>query len=1511
MEGGDFRMSSVDQRVVEMQFKNSEFGKGISDTLAALSKLQEGLKLKGAVDGSAEAARGLDGLSSRTGGIAGQFTALQAVAFGALASIGSKALQIGQQVASSLTIAPIMSGLHEYETNLNSIQTILSNTQVSGAGLTEVNAALDELNTYSDQTIYNFSEMARNIGTFTAAGVGLDASVQSIKGISNLAALSGSNSQQASGAMYQLSQAISAGRVSLQDWNSVVNAGMGGTVFQRALAQTAEAMGTLSEGTVTLDGDMQNVSIAGKSFRESIDATNGPSWLTSDVLTTTLAQFTGDLTDAELAAQGFSEAQIASIQQTAQTARLAATEVKTLSQAFDVAKETAGSGWSQTFRYIFGDFEQAKTTFTEFSTWINGFINRSADARNNLLQGWSELGGRDVLLEGLRNAGTALLGILRPIGEAFRSVFPPQTAEGLFSLTVGFRDLMAALIPSETTVNNLRRTFAGLFAIVGIVWELIKAGVGFFADLLGAMSGTGEGFLGITANVGDFLVALHEAIKSGDFFGKIFDTIAVGAQFVIRAIQAVITWIGSFVDGIDGIDSDAFSGIFDPMEEAGGRIATIFNRVVGVLRTVGNAIGDFVDGAVDKFGEMLDVFQGNGWDFNADTIMQALGIALGAGFIRVLSGLRNVIGNFDLFSGAGGGVLDSIRETLGGVTDVLGAMQTSLQAGALLKIAGAIALLAAAVFVLAGIDSEGLVRATSALTVMFVQLGGALAVFSKIGTNAQAVKITVMGVALIFLSTAIVILTASVKALSELDWNELAKGLVGVTVLIAALAGAVQLMSGNTAKMVSTGAGLMLLAVAIRILVESVETLSGFSWEELARGLVGVGVLLGALALFTRFAEADSGGIRQGAGIILLAVALKILASAVGDFAAYNWEELSQGMAGIGVGLALIAGALNLIPEGSLFKAASILVVAASLSLIADAVGQMSGMSWEETARGLTVMAGALGAIALALKLLPSGAIFSAAAIFVVAASLSMISDALQDMASMSWEELSRGIVGLAGALGIIALALSLMQGSIGGAVAIVIVAAALQVLLPVIQGFADMSWGELLQGLAGLAAVFLVLGVAGFLLAPVSVVLLAVGAAVLMLGAGVVLAAGGILLFSLALTALAAAGAAGAAALGLIITTLLGLIPYAMSMLAAGIIAFAGVIAEGAPALIAAFVAVLMALLQAIIDITPQIAETMLALLTALLTVIVNAVPQMVEAGFTILMAFLNGIANHMGEVVSTATDIIVNLLNGIANNMPRIVQAGVNLIVSFLQGLSSAIPQVVDAGFQMIIDTANGIAEAIRDNTGALYDAAGNIASAIIDGIVDGVGNLASSAFSAVGNLASGLLDSALNVLGINSPSKEFMYIGQYVSQGMAVGIDNHAYRAVRSTENMGTDIIRTMGKTISGLGSMMGNLDELNPVITPVLDLSEIKKGSGAISDLFNTTPIDLNNVTASAADASAGYGANLEALAELVAANSGISQSFTQNNYSPKALSNVEIYRQTNNQISLAKGALANA
>ena len=376
----------VDERVVEMRFDNAQFEKNVQTSMSTLDKLKAKLNFsgmsKGLEDvGAATKKLEFSGVASGIETIQAKFSALEVIGVTALANITNSAVNAGKRIASAITIDPVRDGFNEYETQMNAVQTILANTQKEGTNVKQVNAALDQLNTYADKTIYNFTEMTRNIGTFTAAGVKLDTSVSAIQGIANLAAVSGSTSQQASTAMYQLSQALAAGTVKLMDWNSVVNAGMGGQVFQDALIRTSEKLGTGAQAYIDAAG----------SFRESLSK----GWLTTDVLTETLDMFsTAADTEEEYAAaiqkfvdEGYSEEQAVDMANMAKTAGEAATKVKTFTQLIDTLKEALGSGWTTTWRLIIGDFEEAKELWTKVSDVLSKLINNASEARNKLVEG--------------------------------------------------------------------------------------------------------------------------------------------------------------------------------------------------------------------------------------------------------------------------------------------------------------------------------------------------------------------------------------------------------------------------------------------------------------------------------------------------------------------------------------------------------------------------------------------------------------------------------------------------------------------------------------------------------------------------------------------------------------------------------------------------------------------------------------------------------------------------------------------------------------------------------------------------------------------------------------------------------------------------------------------------------------------------------------------------------------------------------------------------------------------
>lgn len=1473
-------MTSIDERVVRMKFDNAQFGTGVSSTLKQLDQLKSALALDGASKGlqevgSAASKFSTAGAQEQVSALGQRFSALQIAAISALSNIVNKAVNAGLSIAKSLTIEPLSSGFHEYETNLNSVQTILANTGLKGAeGLGKVNTALEELNTFADKTIFNFSEMARNIGTFTAAGVKLDVATNAIKGIANLAALSGSNSEQASAAMYQLSQAISAGKVTLEDWNSVVNAGMGGKVFQDSLVETAKVHGVKVDEIIKKQG----------SFRSSLEK----GWLTSEILTETLSKFTGDMNDEQLKSLGYSAKQIAAIKEQAQTAVDAATKVKTFTQLMDTLREAVGSGWAKTWQIVFGDFDEAKFLFTDVSKVLGGMVGQSADARNQLLQGWKDLGGRQALIDGISNAFHALMSILTPIGQAFREIFPKTTAKQLFEMTVAFRDFMAKLKLGSDTANNLRRTFAGFFAILGIGWELIKAGVKFIFDLVGSLTSGSGSFLKFTGNIGDFLVALHNAIKEGDAFGKIFGAIGKILQIPINILKTLGHLLGSLFSGASDAATtakDGISGLTDslsPLQKLGNLVKAAWESILKVFSNVSQKVRgvakEFVSWAAGVGAAISGVFSGG---LNFDSILKAVNTGLFAGLILLL---KKFVGSAQGFFSSGGGLFSGVIDALDGLTGALKGMQNALNAVALLAIAVAVGVLTLALIGLSGIDQDGLVRASAAIAVMFTQLGVAFVAFNKISSGGSAIKIGIMSAGLILLAIAVNVLASAVKKLSDIDIHGLQKGLIGVALLLAMLVAATNRLDTNTSGIVRTAAGMILLGVAIRVLVESVEELGKMDWASLAKGLVGVGALLASLALFTKFAEADKGGITQGAGIILLATGLKILASAVGDFQQFNWEELGRGMAGIAVGLGLITAAMNLLPEGSVLKAAGIAIVAASLQMIADGVKSMSGLQWDEIARGMSVMAGALLSISIALKLLPEGSLLKAAGIFIVAASLSLIQEALGKMAGMSWEEIAKGLTVLAGALLVIAVAVRVMEGALSGAAAIVVVVAALHLLLPVLTTLGEMSWEEIVKGLAGLAGVFVILGVAGLVLGPLAPVIIALAAGIALLGAAVLLAGLGVLAFATALTVLGAVGAAATAAIVGIVAGLVGLIPYVMEQIAKGLIAFAKVIAESGPAILAALVTVMTSLLNAIIQVTPKIIEALTTMLLQLLDALVKAVPKMVDAGAKILIGFLKGIADNLPGVIDQGARIIVAFLDGIGRNIGKIVNAAVDLIFKFI----------------------NAIADAIRNSGEKVVDAGLNIATALIEGVIRGLGQLVKKVVEAAINVAKKMWEGIKNFFGISSPSKKMIWMSKQLVLGVAKGLDDHAHIAVESTEGMGEGILDAMGKTLDGLSKAMGtDLGDFNPTITPVLDLSKVRKDASQINGLLDLPEFKVDSTFARAQDAGAGFNSNRTTSDDDGTDGAGDSFTYNQTNNSPKALSSVEIYRQTKNLISITK------
>ena len=1530
-------MSSIDNRIVNMQFNNRGFESGVSTTLNSLKKLNESLKMKDASKGLVDVSSslnkvnnsGLSGLSRGIDAVTSRFSTLGIVATTALMNITNKAVNAGTALAKSLTIEPVMTGFSEYETKMGAIQTILTNTAHEGKTLTDVTAVLDELNKYADQTIYNFAEMTRNIGTFTAAGVGLDTSAAAIKGIANLAAASGSTSQQASTAMYQLSQALAAGKVSLMDWNSVVTAGMGGKLFQDALIRTSEVLGTNAEDMIKKYG----------SFRESL--TKGE-WLTSEVLTETLKQLSGAYTEADLIAQGFTESQAKEIVRLAETATAAATEVKTVTQLIDTMKESVQSGWAESWEYIIGDKEQATKTLTAVKDAFESMIQPSTDARNDMLKFWNAAGGRDDIIKGLTNIFKSIGKGFKSIGDAWKEVFPALEGKDLTRISAKFADFSKKLVMNDEVAKKIKDTFQGVFSVFKIVGDAFKSVISIFSSGIGIFGKLGDLALNVTSSIGKFFSGMYESLHASRIFENAANTIKSGINSVQRFFASCGETLSSFFSSLSKLD---FKPIIDMLTEIGSGLG---EGLADVFEGIGKSIGNL---DLNKLLVMLTAFAGK--DIFKD-------------IKKSITGFKDSINSFgDIGSGISG-ILSSVRTALE-------AYQTNLNSGTLTKIALAIGILAASLLILASIKPAQMENALVAMTTMLIELVLALAVLFKVMGPMKFSQLNGLATALIGIGVAIGLLAAAMKLLSGMSWDGIAKGLVGIGGAMLILAAASHLMNASTKGMIGTAAAMVVLAAALIVMAQAVKMFGQLKCEELIQGLLGVGAVLAELGLFMKLTSANKMGLANSAGILLLAASMLVFQNAIAKFGEMDIPSLVKGLASVGALLLELSVFTKLASGGTgmLTTSAAMVVMAGAINLMVPAVRGLGNLSWEEIARGLTSLAGALTILGVASAVISGAKLASVGAgLAVMSAAMLVLGSALKSLGGMSWEEIAKSLVTLAGALVIFAAAMAAMTGGLAGAAAILVMSAALAVLTPQLIAMANLSWGQIAAGLAMLAGTFVVFGVAGLALGPVTPVLIGLAAAVALLGVGCAAAGAGVALFATGMAALAGVGAAGGYAIAEVLRQLISLLPKFASACGKALVEFAKAIGEGMPALAKAFGQMIVGLCDAIAESVPAIIEAGLALLEGLCQVLLEGGPRLIDVAVQMVIALVEGLASNAGKLVDAAVDLIVNVLNaleakveeliqagidlgiaiiegladGISNNQQRVEdameklgqalidafksllgihspstvfnQAGVDTIQGLIDGVTSKVNEVVNkiktlatdminaikskfgeflsagketitnivsgisskasevktkiqnaitqavstaktkageflsAGTQIISKLVSGISSKASEISSKIKTAITNAKSSasgmassfrsigtnIINALGSGISSMASSIASKARSVVQGAVKAAKNALGIHSPSRVFMEIGDYTVQGLAKGLDDNADKVYDPATRLARRAIDGVSNTISAISNALNGEIDTSLVITPVMDLSNVNNGVKTIRDMM---------------------------------------------------------------------------
>ena len=1412
-------MSGVDQRIVEMDFKGDSFLSGVKNAISALLSLKNGLNgLKGSESdiNNLDAAGkkfSLAGMASGISGIASKFGALSTIGITALATITNKAVDAGLTLVKSLTLDPITAGFQKYELGINATQRIIANT---GDSLKSVTAALNDLNIYSNQTIYNFEQMTQAIGQFTAAGIPLNAATADIKGMSNAAALTGASMDSLQSAFTQMSQAMAGGVIRLQDWNSLQNAGVAdGKEFQQAFEETADSMGKNVDKIVAKQGG----------FRNSLQT----GWLTAGVFSKAMGVMAGSLNTAtgqttaysvaQLKAMGYTEAQAVSLHKLSAAALDTATKTRSFSQLLDNLKDDASTAWAHVFQAIIGNLPQATSEFTKLSNVAQGVFLGPVNDLATFLAEWNKLGGRAALIDAVVSSFKDLGKILETVKAAFSEVFPSSgggATDGFVNMTKALDNFVQKLTPTKATLNDIKDIFVAVFSVIKLGITIVGDLVGVFTHAGSSASSASVSFLSIVASIANFVTRVTDAIRAGSALSDIFKLIGTVLQIPVRAISALIGVLGGAGGGAAGGAISAVSGF---VSKVGDEFSKLSDAIVQGIQ----------NGDLSKVGSIINQ------------------ILLGGVLVQIkkfITGLGQ--------SSSGAGLFDTIKESFEGLTNALKAMQTSLKADILEKIAISVALLTASLVALSFVNIGNLTKALTAMTVVFTELLSALAVVGKISGSTGIVKMNAIAVALNLLATAILTLTLAVAILSRFSWDQLAKGLSAIGILLTELSVATKLMASNTAGLITSAIAMNLMATALDVMAVAVKLLGSLPFDALAKGIGTITALLAVTLAFQTLSGSGEKLISSAAGMVLIGAALVIMASAVAKLGALSLSALAKGIGSIAAVMLILVVAMNAM-DGALPGAAALVVAAAALLILAKVLNSLGAESW-----------GAIG----------------------------------------------KALVLLAGSLLIIAAAMILMTEALPGAAALLVVSAALAILAPILVTLGGLSWDAITKGLLALAGVFLIIGAAGVLLTPVVPVLLLLGVAIGLLGVGILAAGVGIGLFAIGLTALAVAVVASGAAILAFVKSVLGLIPLTLSEIGLGIVAFAKAIGDGASSLVTAFAQIITAIAQGITKAMPAVGTAIGAIITTLIKIVTQDGPKLVTTFLNLILDIVNKMATYYPKFVTAGLNLVVNTINGVAKEVPKMAAAAVNLVVAFINSIGSSTVKVVSAADTMTIKMINGIANTLKANNGQLDSAVRNLGSAIVTGIIGAIVSLAGGIASALLNAVQGAIKAAKNWLESLSPSKlTRRELGIPIVQGIINGVIDTGDQLNGSMVTVAQNAVASFKAALGNANDLLGDSLDLQPRITPVVDLTQAKAGFNTLNGL---TKSQLINATSSTVNASSISAANAAAATQAgLLTGAGTALSFIQNNYSPTALSAVDIYRKTKNQLSIARGALSGA
>jgi len=1157
-------------------------------------------------------------------------------------------------------------------------------------------------------------------------------------------------------------------------------------------------------------------------------------------------------------------------------------------------------------------------------------IGNAAKTRNEILTEWKKLGGREELIKGIKAAFESLLSVLKPIKDAFRDIFPRKTGQDLFELTVRFREFMEGLKLGPETADNLRRTFAGLFATMHLGFTITKTIASNIAHLLGIVGNGSGGFLAFTGSVGDFIVALDKAIGRGKGFQDVFDELAGSLDGPAKALKN----LSNLLSGLFSGDAEGAANDLDSLKKSLGPLGRILDGVTRAWESFKDTLEEVVDVVRPVVVKVHDIFASIGHaivnglkSVSYDDVMTFIQTTFLGG---IAVGVKKLLKGIGIdFSG---GAIKSFKEVTDQLSTTLGAIQKNINARTMLLIAGAVLALAAACVVFANIDAKKLGKAMAAVSVGIGQLVGAMFLLTRVG-KAGILLLPFMATSMLLLAAAVDVLAIAVFAFAKLDWEELARGLLGITGALVAIGTATKLMGPS---LVLVGPGLIAVAIAMNLLAVSMAVFGNMDWGTIIKGFIGMTAALVAVGVATKGLGPQL--LLTGPGLILVSTGLILLSGAMKAFGGMSLFEIAKSLIAVAGALVVIGVAVSAIPPTIALQAAGLVILAVALNGIAVAMGIFGSLNIGTIIKGLAAMGATLIVFAAGLTAM-AGTIPGSVALLAAAAGFAILTPSLVVLGSLKWSTIIKGLAAIAATMGVLAAVGALAAGPLTAlGVALVVIGASV---LLVSTGIYVLAKAFALLGDQGQkgAAVMITAITALIALIPKMVIeflkgLADIGEQMVKLMPQIV--TNMVKIVGIFLDGLIQLLPKASEFIGALLGTIVSLIErHAEPMIKAGyhlflaflkgladnigpvteqvgriVAGFLGALATQAPQIVAGGAKLIVNFLSGIAKRMPGIVAAGARVIVRFLGAMADKIGGVVVQAGKLITKFLNAVANRIPSIVRAGANIIVKFINGIANQLPRIIRSGANLVISWIRGISQQAPRIADAGFKAVIRFMNGLARAIRQNRQQMVNAGYNLASAIVEGLVKGMAQLAWKVAQSAADLAKKIPGKIIDVLGIGSPSKVTQDLGEFAVLGLVKGLQDRGNTVEKAAASTADQAVEATKKSLSVLPKLLGDIDA-NPKITPVLDLTLLKKNAGEFNKLVNPNVIPIRPLLYAGASISQGTQQQSDAETPHAGGAGMINFKFEQNNNSPKALSTLEIYRQTKNQLSQVKGALGMA